>query len=91
MSKSVGQQALLPYAELVIKPGDSRPIVISFFEVADGSWDAKVSDGSAADMHDAVEVLGAMQGMAMATANVRATAAHLRDKLTGIVNGDIPF
>lgn len=91
MSKTEGQASLIPYAEVVIRPTDSRPITIQLLETVDGSWDAQVSDGTFQDMHDAVNVLNAMVSMAMAMANVRQTAAHLRDKLTGIANGDIPF
>lgn len=91
MSKHPEFANVVAYAELVIRPSDSRPIILSLFETDEGSWDTAVSLGTAADMQEAISVLESLMAIAVALANVRRSASYLHDKLSGIENGDIPF
>jgi DNA polymerase III delta prime subunit len=89
-SRQPGLNGLIPYAEVVIRPEDSRPIVITLIELEDESWDAEVSQGSAGDMDEAINVLQAMVSMAMAMANVRRSASSMRERLYEVTKGDEP-
>lgn len=84
MSKQPGLGDLLPFAELVIRPGDSRPIVVSLIETEAGIWDSMVSPGPFADMDELITILNVMLSIATATNNLRRSAEWLSQKLTDV-------
>lgn len=58
----------LPFAEVIIRPGDSRPVVISLDTLG---GDIDISPGSAEDMVQAEVVLGLMRAVCHSLGVVR--------------------
>jgi len=80
----------LPYAELIIKPGDSRPIVIRIDQMG---GEVYVSDGSAEDVVEAHVVLALMGAVSRAVGHVRLIKEMLPPRTDGVPTSvdDIPF
>lgn len=88
--KSITELAGVPYAELVIRPMDSRPVVVTLDELG---GDVRFSEGSSQDLAEAYVVLSLMAAVGRSLGVVRAmNEAHERTMDKGSSRGDdIPF
>lgn len=82
---------VLPYAELTIKPGDTRPITIVIYDPPDFP---KCSVGTADDMAEALQILGWMRTVVQVELNIRLQQEAREVRIDNIVKeGDeeLPF
>lgn len=95
MKRPVEEAAALPYAELVIRPGDTRPIVISFSIEGDDAGGVHITDGDIGDMEEAKFVLNFMMNAAGDEAweriQSRLPIRVLRVTVAEIDPDDLPF
>lgn len=80
----------LPFAELIIKPGDSRPIIIRLDKMG---GDTEMSAGTAQDTVEAAVVLSLMQAVVRALGITRQMHETFAPSETQSPSGsdDIPF
>lgn len=84
--QTVVEDVRVPYAELVIRPADARPVVISLFN---GTGDVVISEGSCDDMQLAQTICGIIANVSRAMWNVRKIKEELpRLKDDGSLDGD---
>lgn len=61
----------VPLFEVLLRPGDTRPVSVVFYEGPGGATDIEVSPGTAWDMEDLLDYAGWLIPVAQVTRNLR--------------------